>query len=323
MVAFKDCSNLTKVTIPNSVTTIGIGAFSFCSNLTEITIPNSVEQMDERVFDCCDNLTIYVPEGTDIFKWGDNWSGDASVYELGSNRCLKLGERDHKRHVEEEQRKVEAAKQKAASKSKPKVANYPTKYPSLKAQGFEIENGVLKKYTGTAKEVVIPNIVTAIGNSAFENNKHIKNITIQNGVTTIGEKAFYFCYNLTRITIPDSVTTIEERAFCGCSGLQKITISNGVTTIGVSAFSYCSNLTQITIPNSVEKIDSYAFKECTSLREVTIPKNVTYVGFYAFEKCKYLTVRIHKDANVLRWVSGWNKLRFGLISKKVKTVTYS
>ena len=221
---------------------------------------------------------------------------------------------------EEAKRQAEAeAKRKAEEEAK----QYESELQSAREQGFEIENGVLIKYTGFQEEVVIPNIVTTIGNSAFENNDHIKNITIQNGVTTIGKDAFRFCSNLTRITIPNSVTTIEAWAFSGCRGLQKITIPNSVTTIGSGTFFGCSGLQEITIPNSVEKIDGYAFNECTSLREVTIPKNVTYVGSYVFKKCKDLTVRIHRNANVSKWDSGWNKLRFGLISKKVKTVTYS
>ena len=48
--AFKDCSNLTSVTIPNSVTTIGRHAFDECSALTSVTIPNSVTEIGGYAF---------------------------------------------------------------------------------------------------------------------------------------------------------------------------------------------------------------------------------------------------------------------------------
>ena len=76
---------------------------------------------------------------------------------------------------------------------------------------FQIENGVLKKYTGKDKDVVIPE--TRIGNGAFEDCKSLTSVTIPDGVTKIDEYAFRGCENLTSITIPDSVTYIGEDAF--------------------------------------------------------------------------------------------------------------
>lgn len=54
------------------------------------------------------------------------------------------------------------------------------------AEGFEIEDGVLKKYTGTATEVVIPEGVTSIGFGAFEDCSSLVRISIPEGVTSIG-----------------------------------------------------------------------------------------------------------------------------------------
>lgn len=51
--AFSSCSGLTSVTIGNSVTSIGYSAFSSCSGLTSITIPNSVTSINSFAFDGC------------------------------------------------------------------------------------------------------------------------------------------------------------------------------------------------------------------------------------------------------------------------------
>jgi hypothetical protein len=55
--AFGGCSDLTSVTIPNSVTSIGEDAFSGCSSLTSVTIPSSVTSIGNSVFYGCSGLT--------------------------------------------------------------------------------------------------------------------------------------------------------------------------------------------------------------------------------------------------------------------------
>ena len=63
--AFADCSGLTSVTIPNSVTSIGTYAFYRCSGLTSVTIPNSVTSIGKYAFGNCSSLkSIIIPSGT-------------------------------------------------------------------------------------------------------------------------------------------------------------------------------------------------------------------------------------------------------------------
>lgn len=154
---------------------------------------------------------------------------------------------------------------------------------------FTIENGVLKKYAGNDRDIVIPDNVTSIGECVFRNCSGLTSVTIGKSVTSIGDYAFYYCTSLTSVTIPDSVTRIGGHSFSHCSGLTSITIGNGVTSIGVGAFSDCTNLTSIKIPNSVESIEQSTFACCSNLTNITIPDSVTSIGKYAFEGCSDLT----------------------------------
>ncbi len=126
---------------------------------------------------------------------------------------------------------------------------------------FEIENGVLVKYTGAGGDVVIPD-----------------------GVTSIGDWAFSRCEGLTSVTMPDSVTSIEDHAFCECTSLTSIVIPNGVTTIGDYMFHSCKSLTSIMIPKRVINIVEAAFWGCESLTNIKIAisdEKFLIVGYYA------------------------------------------
>ena len=71
----------------------------------------------------------------------------------------------------------------------------------------------------------------------YVNGEEVKDLVIPNSVTSIGESAFYGCSGLTSVIIPNSVTSIGGYAFSGCSGLTSVTIPNSVESIGICAFS--------------------------------------------------------------------------------------
>ena len=180
------------------------------------------------------------------------------------------------------------------------------------ANDFAIEDGVLRKYTGTNSDVVIPDGVTSIGSWAFRGCKNLRSIvipdsvtelgygafsgceslttiTIPDGVTSIGDGAFECCKNLQSITIPDSLKGIGGRMFYDCRDLQSITIPLLCVSIGWSAFSGCTSLQSITIPDGVTSISEKAFSDCTNLTSITIPNSVTSIGNWAFSGCESLT----------------------------------
>ena len=69
--AFGGCTGLTRVTIPDSVTSIGDGAFNSCSGLTSITIPDSVESIGKNAFYGCSGLTsITIPDSVTCINVG-------------------------------------------------------------------------------------------------------------------------------------------------------------------------------------------------------------------------------------------------------------
>ena len=165
-------------------------------------------------------------------------------------------------------------------------------------------------YRSDIKTVNLPNGLTSIGSSAFEECTGLTSVTIGNSVTSIGYYAFCGCTGLKSVTIPDSVTTIGDSAFRGCSGLTKINWNaenvadfnssndvfynagkngNGIDVVfgdnvkSIPAYcfyvtdsSYNPKIISITIGNSVLSIGSYAFAKITDLTSINVDSDNQY-----------------------------------------------
>lgn len=158
---------------------------------------------------------------------------------------------------------------------------------------FEIENGVLKKYTFDGNpNVVIPDGVRVIGKEAFTTGWHtdspITSVVIPDSVEQIDSSAFYYCTNLTSVTLPDSITQLYSHIFFNCTSLQSINLPRGIREIPNSMFCGCRSLTKIDLPKNIISIGNYAFNGCDSLTEITLPDNVLSIGEWAFINCTSL-----------------------------------
>ena len=269
--AFRYCTGLTDITIPNSVTSIGGDAFSGCTGLTDITIPNSVTDIGVNAFSGCTGLTdITIPN---------------SITSIDSNvfyNCTGLTDITIPNSITSID---EGAFFGCTSLKEVKIEDSDAI--------LSIERGGYKKGTFYGCPIEFLYLGRNIeydkdsnnGYSPFYDIKTLKEITIGNGVTSRCDYAFYGCTGLTEITIPNSVTSIDEGAFLDCTGLTSVTIPNSVTSIGRSVFYNCTGLTSVTIPNSVTSIGISTFRNCTGLTEITIPNSVTSIGDYAFYGC--------------------------------------
>ena len=214
--AFSNCSSLTSVTIPNSVTSIGDNAFSDCSGLTSVTIPNSVTSIGYRTFYHSGLTSVSIPNSvTSIGKEAFFFCSSLTSITI-PNSVTGIGS---------------SAFTGCSGLTSITIPN------SVTGIGNSAFSGC-----SSLTSITIPNSVTRIEYDTFYGCSGLTSITIPNSVTSIGSSAFSGCSSLTSITIPNSVTSIDYNTFTGCSSLTSITIPNSVTGIGEEAFAKCSNL---------------------------------------------------------------------------------
>lgn len=258
--AFRNCPNLTAVSIPVTVETIGAYAFYGCSGLTELTIPNLVDDIGAYAFYNCSGLTAMAlpPFLTTIKTYTFYGCSKLTSVTIPSNLTA-----------------IESNAFYGCTKL-PRVT-LPQKLTAIGEQSF---------YGCTSLATVsMSNALTSIGSEAFRGCTSLTAITLPNVLTTIGSSAFYGTTSLQSVTIPASLTSLGSDAFDG-SGLQTLTYASGCTT----AFrTYATGLTSVTMASTITTIPDYAFYNCSQLSTATIPSKVKTIGANAFYGCSKLT----------------------------------
>ena len=294
--AFRDCENITSISIPEGVEYIGKDAFYNCMNLIQIKIPSTTVNIENRIFVNCYKLErIEIDDKNLKYDSRDNCN---AVIETFSNTLI-VG----------------------------------CKNSSIPYDVIKIGDYAFSGCSGFS-EIKIPDSVKEIGAGAFAGTD-IKSITIPNGVTSIKECTFNGCEFLKDITIPASIKSISlDDAFgdCDLSNVffegsaddwcninyvdggydhiitdnlyiqgnlpTEITLSDKVTSIPDYAFYNCKTLKSIKFSDSVERIGSSAFNGCTSLKELFIPAGVTDIEYgKSFEGCSGLQSIVVSEEN--------------------------
>lgn len=284
--------NIARITIPESVTSIGADAFFNCNSLTDVSITDlaawcrinfgnsyatPMRYAQNIRLNGSKIASVTVPEG--ITELSYTFYGFKDLIRVTLPESLTgLGEE--------------------------------TFYNCTSLTGITIPEGVIaignSAFSGctSLSRVTIPASVTSIGDGAFEECSGLTSVTIPEGVTTIGYDAFSSCGSLASVDLPKNLTVISSGAFSNCD-LTSVKIPDGVTAIGDSAFSWCSNLTDVSIPDGVTTIGAGAFCGCESLPSITIPQAVTSIGDQAFWWCSSL-----KDVYITD-LAAWCKIDFG------------
>ena len=267
--AFEGCEGLTALVLPDNVTEIGGSAFRNCSALTSISVPSGVKTLYSATFSGCTSLTtVTLPEGLETIE-SQVFMGCRALSELEiPDSVVKIG--------------ANAFSGCSANVTIPAGVTSGLK-EALVAHGnisavkiaegspYALDHGVL--YNETTLEGTI--------------DVNVTEVTVRDGTTAIANNAFAQQTSpLEKITFPDTLVSIGENAFKGCTELETADLPSNLKSIGTSAFEGCESLTKAIIPSGVTEIPNSAFAGCLSLKRIELSEGITSIGEFAFDLTK-------------------------------------
>ena len=281
--SFQNCSSLTAISIPSTVTSLGASAFVGCRSLERVVLGGGIQKMGNGVFNSCQALEqVTIADGVAVISAEafQDCTGLTEISVPGSVGII-----------------------------------YYTAFKGCRAlervsigQGVEVIGGNSEGGTGSGAfencisltNIDLPSSVTNIYASAFRGCTSLSSVTLNKGLLYVGNNSFQNCSSLESIIIPATVSHLGANAFVGCSSLKSAVLGKGITEMGNQVFKGCAALSQLTVEKGCAVINSAAFQDCTSLTEITIPGSVTTIYYLAFKGCKSLkSVVMEKGVSVI------------------------
>lgn len=301
--AMKELTNITELTLPDTLTTIGDEAVAGCTALTKVTISDGVTTIGEKAFyDCSALKTVYL--GKEVSQIGSGAFGQCSNLESITVHSENETYRSQNNCLIRIQDKC------LVMGCKTSQIPQDGSVTSIGAFAFEGCVGLT--------EITIPDTVLTIGEGAFRDCNVLTTVNLGNGVQVVGKRAFEECDALSQIDMGQSVHTIcdygfaynqqlkqvefpaslrylGEEAFSNGTGIVSVDFQEGLLSIGVNCFAFCENLMSLHLPDSLEEIKDGAFYSCEKIATLSLGSALTAIGSAAFYGCEALSVLIIPD----------------------------
>ena len=298
--AFYGCGNITSLTVPEGVRTIGAKAFFNCSGMTSISLPTSVKSIGELSFEGCAKLqSITVPAGSGYFC-----TEDGVLFNSEKNLLIRYPQGKTAASYTVPGSVTVIDKNAFASCLSLTKITLPTGLRQIRDNAFNGDSGLTS--------LKIPSAVTSIGSGAFRSASGVRTLVMEAKTPSIASGAFTgtgilrilyagsttqwvdanmsdvfgtsvkVYYEMTGFDVDDDVLL----SYTGSAG--SVSVPGFIVKIGSSAFRDRNSMKSITLPTSLKTIGQSAFDGCTSLERITIPSSVTSIEKWAFDNCKSL-----------------------------------
>ena len=266
--AFEFCDDLQYFTMPLSLETIGAYCFKGCTSMSQLPLPSSLRFIGKYAFDECPIVELHIPSYCE-------------VEEANFGFMPKL------RNIEVDRGNNQFSSYDGVLYDRDGITLL--LYPAGRTGKCILPNGVeaiAKKafYKSSVTSIELPELVTTLGESAFESSSHLESVWLPDGINVLPVNLFYCCSKLHDINMGE-ISMMGRNVFKGCSSLSSFSIVGTLSEIPASAFEDCKNLQQIELPKSVTTIGEKAFHECNTLSSITLGESVATIGKQAFDRC--------------------------------------
>lgn len=284
---------MTECVMPEGLETIGAQVFLGCSNMSKLTIPSTVTSIGNDAFLLLPKLTSFsIAEGNTSFRYDNGMllTADNSqlIYCLIASPDMVIPEGVTSIKAKCFQQKSALVNVTLPSTLRSIGDNSFVECRNLESVAF---NATLQTIGNNAfancKKLTTANIpgVMTIGAQAFAQCDMLSDVKFGPMLLSIGQLAFNNCWNIRSIELPGTIAMFGTGAFSNCQRMSSITLGQGLSEIPEGCFSTNLLLEEITIPSSVKKIGPDAFNYNTSLKTVNLNEGLQTIGDGAFTSC--------------------------------------
>lgn len=300
--SFKNCNDLTSVTIPETVTEIDNEAFYGCNKLTSVNIPQAVTTIPAGCFSGCGFTSYTVPSHVTVIEasaFASNPLKSVTLHEgmtrIGTQAFIAtdIPAIDIPASITDLDTHYDGTSSIKGSIGAPFTGCYAlthinvhpdnAKYSDIDGVLLSKDQSIMWKYPEGREQTsyVVPASVKIIAENAVYYNNVLEDVTFPEGLEYVGPYAFAMCTNLRAIKLPNSVKTLGMYAFNGCRSVTELQLSAGLKEIPEYAFSSLK-ITELEIPEGTEAIKQGGFGYCDKVTSIKLPSTLKSIGQSAF-----------------------------------------
>ena len=292
--AFRNCTNITELTLPESLTTIGSGALEGCTGITELTLPESLTTIGAGAFKGCTGIAeLTLPASLTSIGSGalEGCTGLEKLTVCCDPAILPEDMADVLTSIDEVYISADATgaqvRQLSALVGRPWYDPVPREgepqsrfvempYEPLPGDDFwyDEEYSRLDAYQGYELNLILPREIdgvqlTMIGGGMMNRAAYGDNYDVELPVVSV--------------VIPENYTEIPAYAFSNCDTLETVICYAPIENLSDGTFKGCTNLREVIFVNGVRSLGDYVFSDCLSLEAVYLGAYVENASESAFQ----------------------------------------